>query len=263
MYQTLFRAPWCYRVGGSGVRADNAQMPFPRLCANRGCVDVAPENSIPGIAVAVAMGAEEVALDVRQTADGVIVLSREPDVQLPGGETVQLRNLTWAQLQEMTPGKQFSAAYDGVGFASLEAVFAAFPRRAVFQLHIPAGEDCSGLIHKIQALADHYDCRGYFYISSEDETVLTAVSEAAPDVERCLICSEGNPVAKTQKLGCTRFQISEEGLNAELIQNAKAAKLHCNVVLDDDSKARLCRDLGVDCILTGHYLTVRAGLKKH
>lgn len=262
VYQTLFRAPWCYRVGGSGVRADNAQMPFPRLCANRGCMDVAPENSIPGIAIAVAMGADEVALDLRQTADGILVLSRDAAVLLPDGETAQIRDLTWDQLQALNPGKQFSAAYDGVGFASLEAVFAAFPRRTVFQLNIPAGEDCHGLIRKIQALASRYDCCGYFYISSEDEAVLAAAAEEAADVERCLICTEGDAAAKALALGCTRLQISAEGLKAEDIQNAKAAGIRCNVVPEDDSNAQIWRDLGADCILTNHYLAVHAGHKK-
>ena len=41
---------------------NNRDCPYPRICAHRGYNFVAPENTLPAYALAVAMGAEEIEL---------------------------------------------------------------------------------------------------------------------------------------------------------------------------------------------------------
>ena len=64
------RRPWQYRPGGAGTVLPDALMPYPRVCAHRGFNTVAPENSLPAYGAAVALGAQEIELDLRETADG-------------------------------------------------------------------------------------------------------------------------------------------------------------------------------------------------
>ena len=241
VYQTLFRAPWCYRVGGSGVREENSRLEFPRLSACRGVPKAAPENTIPSVAIPVAMGADEVAVDVCASADGVPVVSRDACV----------REMTWEQLRQEDPGKAFGPQYDGVGYAAVEDLFAKFPRRTIWDLHIPAmpEQDAHCLIRSIRLLAERYDCPGHFYISSEDVSVLAAAAEAAPATERCLI---GSDVEQACALGCGRIQISDRD-PAALLQKAKAAGLRCNVLLTDSQPESWFR-LGADCVLTDDFL---------
>jgi glycerophosphoryl diester phosphodiesterase len=52
----------------------------PLILAHRGARRVAPENTLDAFARAVAMGADGVELDVRQTADGALVLHHDPVV---------------------------------------------------------------------------------------------------------------------------------------------------------------------------------------
>lgn len=271
VYQTLYRSPWCYRAGGSGVRPSNAQMEFPRLCAHRGFSPAAPENTLPGIGIAVALGASEVEIDVRSTADGVPVISHDADVQRLTGKTGRIREMTYADLQKLNLGKQFASCYDGMGYASLEAVFAAFPRRTVFNLHIqadPETADYRPLIRTIRHLACRYDCAEHFYFSSEDAAVLAAAAEEAPEMERCLICQENGPYARNlveqaKRLGCARIQTIGAYLTEEQIRLAKAAKLRCNLYsADTPAEANAWFAKGVDCILTDNYLTVSAGSGK-
>ena len=266
VYQTLYRSPWCYRAGGSGVRPTNAQMTFPRLCAHQGFTPGAPENSLPGIGIAVAMGAAEVAIDVRSTADGVPVLSRDADVIRLTGEQGRIREMTYAELKGLNPGRQFAAYYDGVGYAALEEILAAFPRRTVFNLHIPAepGMDPRDLIRQVMALANRYDCPEHIYFSSEDAGVLKAAAEEAPAVERCLIGWRDAVVQTAAALGCGRIQLAAADLTDERIREVKAAGIRCSLSsAENPEEAGVWLNRGVDCILTDHYLTVSLGLGVH
>ena len=267
VYQTLFRAPWCYRVGGSGVKPTDLRMEFPRLCARRGLGAAAPENTVAGIGLAVALGAPEVEIDVRFTADGVPVLSRDPDVLRLTGEAGTIRQMTWEALHRLNPGKAFADHFDGVGYAALEEIFAAFPRRAVFQLHIPgeeAVEDYRPLIQKIRSLAERYDCAQHYYIASESEVVLQAAAEAAPDAARCLIWREGgDPVEAAKSLGCRRIQLRGQKADPEWLRKAKTAELLCNLTdPEDPAQAARWLEMGADCVLTDRYPAVHAAMGK-
>jgi glycerophosphoryl diester phosphodiesterase len=268
VYQTLFRTPWCYRVGGSGVLPDNKRMTFPRLSARRGFTPAAPENSLPGIGIAVALGASEIAIDIRATSDGVPVLSRDPDTLRLAGEQVNIRQTSYAELRKLNIGKQFASAYDGVTYATLEEVFATFPQRAIFNLRIqPDGTsaDCRSLIRTILELAGRYDCLDHIYFSSEDHAVLAIAAELAPDVERCLIFrDEQEPVEAALKLGCTRIQTTAAYLTDNLIRQVKAANIRCNLHLaNDPAQAENWLSKGIDCILTENFLTLSQSAHKH
>jgi glycerophosphoryl diester phosphodiesterase len=51
----------------------------PLVLAHRGARQVAPENTLEAFARAVALGADGVELDVRRTADGVLVVHHDPE----------------------------------------------------------------------------------------------------------------------------------------------------------------------------------------
>jgi glycerophosphoryl diester phosphodiesterase len=51
-----------------------------RVCAHRGCSISHPENTLPALRAAVALGCEQVEYDVRMSADGVVVLLHDETV---------------------------------------------------------------------------------------------------------------------------------------------------------------------------------------
>ncbi len=269
-FQTMYRTPWCYRAGGSGVRPSDKETPFPRLCAHRGHIPVAPENTLPCIAVAVAMGAVEVEIDVRPTADGVLVISHDPHVCRLTDETGVIQEMTYEQLKKLDPGKKFSPQYTGVRYATLEEVFGSFPRRTIFNLHVKPLEnvtDYRPLVRQIVEIAKRYDCLEHFYFASECEGVLEAALEIAPEIERCALTPEvgyvtGEMVLNTaKKYRCSRLQSLRVYLTEEVIQNAHAAGIRCNLFYSDepeDAKEWLAK--GIDTILTDNYLVVSQGL---
>lgn len=61
------------------------------------------ENSLEGLAHAVAIGADYVEFDVRRCADGTFVVAHDPEVGVDG-DRVAIRRIGWAELQRRAPG---------------------------------------------------------------------------------------------------------------------------------------------------------------
>lgn len=80
-YVEVGRRPWLYRNGGASVRPFESVTPYPRLCAHRGWNTVAPENSMPALAAAIALGAEEIEFDVWSSKDGVLVSCHDGNLE--------------------------------------------------------------------------------------------------------------------------------------------------------------------------------------
>lgn len=75
----------------------------PRLmvAAHRGCHLEHPENSLAAIRAAAEVGADFSELDVRHTADDVLVLMHDSDVDRTTDGSGQVDSLTWAQIQTL------------------------------------------------------------------------------------------------------------------------------------------------------------------
>ena len=88
------RTPWSYRPAGSSVRLDDRRMPYPRICAHRGFCQIAPENTLPAFGAAIALGADEIGLDVWQTRDGVPVVMHDPTLDRVSNGTGKIMEKT-------------------------------------------------------------------------------------------------------------------------------------------------------------------------
>src|ERR1700712_4043685 len=92
----------------------------PRLFAHRGLALDAPENTLLSFARAVAVGATYVETDVHASADGIAVISHDPDLTRVAGRKVRVEQLTLAELHRIDLGH-------GQGFSSLAEALDAFP----------------------------------------------------------------------------------------------------------------------------------------
>ena len=269
-YQTHYRTPWTYRPAGAGIKPTSWETGWPRLCAHRGMVHMAPENTIPSMALAVSLGCCELEIDVRPTKDGVLVISHDPHVHRLTDSDGIIQEMTYDELMRLDPGAKFGHGYEGVRYATLEEVFSIFARRTIINLHVkplPGVTDYSDEIREIMRIARKYDCVEHFFFASEEPLVLDAAMKIAPEVERCVLASETDIVTTDMMMAnaaaykCTRLQALRVYMTDELISRAHAAGIKCNLFYSDEPEdARQWLDKGVDCILTDNYLAVRQGL---
>lgn len=92
----------------------------PRLLAHRGLAVEAPENTLLAFAKALAVGVTHLETDVHASADGVAMISHDPDLRRLAGRTVSVGQLTSHELRRVDLGA-------AQGFASLAEALDAFP----------------------------------------------------------------------------------------------------------------------------------------
>lgn len=108
-------------------------MPRPEIVAHRGTPRVHPENSLPGFAHALALGADAIELDVHATRDGVVVVHHDAVLGRPGVggalDGLAIADLTADELSahELAPG---------VGVPTLAEVLALVADRATVYVEV-------------------------------------------------------------------------------------------------------------------------------
>ena len=88
--------------------------PRPRVFGHRGAAGVAPENTLPSFALAAALGAGYLELDVYPTADGEIAVLHDPLLERTTDGNGPPSGHTWAQLAGLDAGYRFT--HDGHTF---------------------------------------------------------------------------------------------------------------------------------------------------
>ncbi len=261
------RTPWSYRPCGSMTVLPEKLMPYPRICAHRGFKTVAPENTLPAFGAAIALGAQEIELDVRFTRDGIPVVCHDDRLDRVSNGTGLVQDLTFEEIRKLDAGVKFSPRFEGTKIPTFEEVLAKFARHAIINLHIKStGETYSKeQFRQIVGLLQKYDQMEHVYLMASGEVMRTAL-EIAPEIPRCMGADVlGKPVSETAweiveravEFHCCKVQLFKPYYNRELIEKAHSLGILCNVFWSDDQKeAAELFDMGADTILTNDYLTV-------
>lgn len=117
-------------------RKNDRECPYPRLCAHRGYNTVAPENTLPSFALAVAMGAQEIELDLWPSKDGDLIVCHDKSVDRTTDGTGLICDLTTAQIRALDAGSWFSPAFRGVKMPLFEEVLELVGGKTIFNIHI-------------------------------------------------------------------------------------------------------------------------------
>ena len=99
-------------------------LPRPRVLAHRGLALDAPENTLLAFEKALAAGARYLETDVHASADGVAVISHDPDLSRLAGRPERIEQLSAAELAAIDLGS-------GQSFATLAQLLTAFPEARV------------------------------------------------------------------------------------------------------------------------------------
>ena len=258
------RRPWLYRNGGASVVPFDSVMGYPRLCAHRGFSTVAPENSLPALGAAVALGAEEIEFDIWSTSDGVLVSSHDSTLERVSTGTGRIYEHTYAELLELDFGVKHGERFAGLKIPTFEEILKKFAGRVIMNIHVKIWDiDAEEpMIEEIVALVRKYDCARHVYFMTTNDKIIRRVMEYAPDIPVC-VGWDGNkddPLSMAKRaieLGAYKIQLFKPYFNSETVKLAHEHGILCNVFWADDPKeAREYLEMGIDTILTNDYLTV-------
>jgi len=113
------------------------------VLAHRGLALEAPENTLLAFAKAIAIGVTHVETDVHVSADGVAMISHDPDLRRLAGRTARVEHLTSHELRRVDLG-------DGQAFCSLAEALDAFPETR-FNIDIKIGGAVGSTVEAIRS----------------------------------------------------------------------------------------------------------------
>ena len=95
----------------------------PQIFAHRGARRVAPENTLPAFAAALAMGVDGIELDVHVTRDGELVVIHDFDVRTTTNGHGLVADMTVNEVAVLDAGSHFRADFAGTRVPTLDEVF--------------------------------------------------------------------------------------------------------------------------------------------
>ena len=262
------RRPWLYRNGGASVCLFDDILSYPRLCAHRGFSTVAPENSLPAYGAAVALGAEEIELDIWATKDKKLVSCHDEVLERVSTGTGKISDYTYEELLNFDFGVKWSDKFEGLKIPLFEEILQKFAGRVIMNIHVKLWEAKveDPMIEEIVALIRKYDCEKHVYLMSCRDEVTKQVKAYAPDLKIC-VGWDGNqdPMSMPQRavaLGAEKIQLFKPYFNTDTVKFAHENGVLCNVFWSDDPKeANEFLDMGIDTILTNDYQKVYNAVK--
>lgn len=262
------RRPWKYRHAGSAIVPCDDEMSYPRVCAHGGFSSVAPENSMAAIGAAVAMGADEIEIDLWTTKDGELVAVSDAELDKASDGTGCVYDYTYGELLRFDFGVKYGGEFKGLKIVTLEEILKKFACHVIFNIHIrTADSKCEyspEIMQKILELIKKYDCGKHIYFTSENDNVLRLIREIAPDI--CCCVGGGDlpweAVERAIEYNCKKVQLCKQYFNRETVEKAHSHGIKCNVsFLDDAGEAKAFTDMGADTVITNRFNLVLQAVK--
>ncbi len=247
--------------------SDDKNHPYPRVCAHRGLRSAAPDNSLPAFGAAIALGADEIELDVLPTKDGVLVSMHDRKLERISDGTGKEYEYTYEELLKFDFGAKFSEEYRGLRVLLFEDVLRKLGKSVIMNIHMKMWDVAIGEpdYEKVAALISKYGCEKYVYITSINLEHLGNFGKIAPEIARCYAfnCIKSDPykcIDVCSEMGIGKIQISDP--TREIIEYAHSKGLVVNIYYADDlEKAREYLDMGADVILSNNILRIMTAVK--
>lgn len=242
--------------------AEDVLHAYPRVCAHRGMCAAAPDNSLPAFGAAIALGADEIELDVLPTRDGHLISMHDRDLSKISNGAGMEYDYTLEELSHLDFGTVFSPVFKGLGILLFEDVLRKLGRTVIMNIHMKMWDLDIGapVYEKVAELIRTYNCEKHVYVTSTSLEHLQKFHEVAPEIARCTCfnCIKSDPFAcidAAARIGLDKIQISHP--TAEVIAYAHEKGLVCNICFAESAEdvSRLLA-MGADTLMTNHLLDV-------
>jgi glycerophosphoryl diester phosphodiesterase len=156
-----------------------------RVGGHRGASAIAPENTFPAFEQAVAQGAVYTETDIRQTADGALVLLHDATLDRTSNGRGPVSSLTLGEVRALDAGGWFRDAFAGQRIPELPAFLTWIEARPGFGAALEV--KASGIGGEVAQLAWSSPARDRLAIYAFDPAEIRAAKAAVPDVPCVLL----------------------------------------------------------------------------
>lgn len=236
----------------SGVVATETSFSGTQVCAHRGDVEAAPENTLPAIRSAVEKGAHQIEFDLQLTKDGDLVLMHDSTLKRTTGRQGKVGDLTLSEIKELDAGSWFSEDFAGTRVPTFQEVLEVIPHDILCNCHLKGGPEVGAAAAKAIKETDRLD---HCFLAATIKQA-EAAKEVAPNIMICNMSRQTEPhttyVDQTIALGCEFIQLlgSKENLK-ETVDKLHKAGVQVNFFRGNtEEDIKTLAEAGVDYILT-------------
>ncbi|WP_250452421.1 glycerophosphodiester phosphodiesterase [Caballeronia sp. ATUFL_M2_KS44] len=231
--------------------------PYPAIVAHRGGGKLAPENTLEGIETGARFGLKMIEFDAKLSADNVVFLLHDDDVNRTSNGQGAAKSMTYAQLRALDAGAWFGPEFAGAHMPTLAEVrerCALLNMAANIEIKpCPGREVETGERVAREAARLWNDAEPEPLLSSFSYAALEAARDAAPTLPRGMLY-ERVPAdwrAETAALGCVSLHADHRSLDENLVREIRDAGLRVLAyTVNEPERARLLARWGVDAICT-------------
>jgi glycerophosphoryl diester phosphodiesterase len=166
----------------------------PRVFGHRGAAGLAPENTYPSLALALALGVDVLELDVHASRDGVIVVIHDPTLERTTNGSGAVREHFWRELQELDAGFQFTRdGHDypyrghGVRLPTLEMVLRRFPLACC---NIEVKQEDPPIVEEVVRIITGLDAQRRVLLAAEHDSIMQHIRRHAGGIATSFAAGE-------------------------------------------------------------------------
>lgn len=221
-----------------------------RICAHRGLSALCPENTLPAFAAALALGADEVEMDVRLTKDNKMVISHDDVLDHISDGVGLFREHTLEELRTVNAGVEKNW---NVGFTTPDEVFSLLGDRITYNLHLKGTGENGSLVRDLTECIKRHGLLGRCYFAGFP-VELEWMERVTPQIERTAIQymqSVEQLMEEALKYHCSRVQLWVGRFSPSDVERFHELGISCNLFYADtvpDMYAQAAT--GVDTLLT-------------
>jgi len=219
------------------------------ITAHRGSSLSAPDNSLAVIERAIDDGADYVELDVRQTADGQLVLLHDKDLLRVAGDPRDVWNVTLAEIKTMDAGSWFGPQFRDTRIPTLTEAIDLLRGRAKLYLEVKSSPFSPGLVSQVIETLKQEKMLDQTLIAALEPDVLRQAQRLAPGLRTSLLVHSVIGPIDGQPFDV--LALREALINPARISNLRQQnqEIHVWTVNDRRTLSRMI-DQGVDNIIT-------------
>ncbi|MBN1974542.1 MAG: glycerophosphoryl diester phosphodiesterase membrane domain-containing protein [Sedimentisphaerales bacterium] len=237
------------------------------ITAHRGSSFSAPENTLSAIQNAIEHGADYAEIDVRLTADNVVVLLHDRDLFRVAGVKKNLADLAYDQISSLDIGSWFSPEFRSERIPLLEDAVTFSRGRIKLSIELKVSDSPKRLVEEVVDILHKHYAVSECYICSANIKALKYIRELDPGIRIGLIVSQS--IGQVTFLDVDFLSVSSMLVKPGLIDaaHAEGKDIYVWTVNKPQQMAKFI-DLGVDNIITDvpdvarNLLNERAAMSK-
>ncbi|MCA1901957.1 MAG: glycerophosphodiester phosphodiesterase family protein [Candidatus Hydrogenedens sp.] len=225
------------------------------VCAHRGDVKNAPENTIPAFKSAIKKGAHMIEFDVRMTKDGHLVLMHDATVDRTTNGSGKVSELTSEEIYKLDAGIKFNPSFAGTKIPSMAEAVNEIPYGTLCNVHVYGDDFVTEVVAITLKQMGHL---GHCFIACNNEEQVHSARNKVEDIKTCLIPKPNEKrsdfIERAIKLKVNYVQINIvqgfDGLKED-VEKAHNNNIKVNFFsAQDEPNIRKLAEAGVDYILT-------------